>query len=346
MGNGFGKPKIKETFESFKYFKLRTPDAAKKETETELVVRLLPPMHSYEDTGKWRFFYANHYGYMGVNQQNPDKPRHRPFLCIQEKRKDRSIASPCPKCEQIEKVRNKLKRRDAVLLAELGIDDEKSKEFVTARRNDQESQQYVQWLRHHNCDKKWWINVMSKDVEFGVLQINYTLCKTKLIPLMEKLEKAGKDPFEYYYRFTRSGKFPVVDSVELLTEEKEFDGVTAAVPVKAPMTDEQVQSALRICPDLSKDVCYSIDFATIQELVNCDGSPTTVDSIWPPITKSEADNDDVDLGSDDSDVAVDKPEPVKASKVVAPKTEKPAPKAQKPTPTNPEDFLAEFDENQ
>jgi hypothetical protein len=91
--SGFGKANIETQFDGFKYFKLRTPDVKKGETETTLIVRLLPSMKSYRDSGEWKFFYGQHYGYAGVNSRDPSKPRSRPFGCIQKKNKNKEIVT-------------------------------------------------------------------------------------------------------------------------------------------------------------------------------------------------------------------------------------------------------------
>jgi hypothetical protein len=54
------------------------------------------------------------------------------------------------------------------------------------------------------------------------------------------------------------------------------------------MTEEEVQKALRICPDLQKDVVKILSFDTIQALVDCGNDAVEVDRIWPPEPKKRA----------------------------------------------------------
>lgn len=297
--SGFGKANIETQFDGFKYFKLRTPDPKKGETETSLVLRLLPSMKSYRDTGEWKFFYGQHYGYAGVNSRDPSKPRSRPFGCIQKKGKNKEIITACPKCTQMSKMEDRRKAREDELAKLHGFEGEearKSSEFYEVKKSDAKYKQLADWLSKHNCDKKFWINVMSKDGEFGVLQLSYSTTMEKLIPLLKKLADGTEtgekvDAFDpasgMWLNFTRSGRIPrVVDNVVPYTELVDVgNGKKAKMASPAPMTNEQIEKALKVCPDLAKDVVKFIDAATIQALVDCSGDPEEVDRIWPPADK-------------------------------------------------------------
>jgi hypothetical protein len=297
--SGFGKANIETQFDGFKYFKLRTPDPKKGETETSLVLRLLPSMKSYRDTGEWKFFYGQHYGYAGVNSRDPSKPRSRPFGCIQKKGKNKEIITPCPKCTQMSKMEDRRKAREDELAKQHGFEGEearKSSEFYEIKKSDSKYSQLAAWLSKHNCDKKFWINVMSKDGEYGVLQLSYSTTQEKLIPLLKKLADGTEtgekvDAFDpgsgMWLNFTRSGRIPrVVDNVVPFTELVDVgNGKKAKMAATAPMTQEQIEKALKVCPDLAKDVVKFIEATTIQQLVDCSGDPEEVDRIWPPENK-------------------------------------------------------------
>jgi uncharacterized C2H2 Zn-finger protein len=294
--SGFGKANIDNSYDGPKYFKMRTPDPRKNETETVLVLRLLPSMHSYRDSGQWKFYYGQHYGYAGVNPRDPSKPRARPFGCIQKKNKAKEILERCPKCDQIAQYEAKKKTREDELAKQHGILDEegrKSPEFYEIKKGDQKYQTFATWLSKHNCDKKFWINAMDRDGNFGMLQLSYTTCEEKLMPLLRKLasgEETGEkvDAFDpssgIWLKFVRAGKAPrVQDSVGVFEELVEVaPGKKAKIAQAAPMTTDQIAKALKTCKNLAKDVVKFIDVTTMQKLVDCSGDPAEVDAIWPP----------------------------------------------------------------
>lgn len=341
--SGFGKANIETQFDGFKYFKLRTPDVKKGETETTLILRLLPSMKSYRDSGEWKFFYGQHYGYAGVNPRDASKPRSRPFGCIQKKNRNKEIEVRCPKCDQMTKFETKKKAREDELAKENGIGDDKesrgSSDFYEIKKNDKKYQALAQWLSKHNCDKKFWINVMSKDGEFGVLQLSYTTTMEKLIPLLKKLADGTEtgekvDAFDpgagMWLKFTRSGKIPrVVDNITVYEELVEVPGTTkkAKVSLSAPMTQEQIEKALKVCPDLKTDVVKFIPVETIQALVDCSGDPEEVDRIWQPTDKKvekkapAVETGGVDAATDESFVDDDLGPPADEKPAEQPKTE-------------------------
>lgn len=352
--SGFGKANLNPTFEGPKYFKMRTPDPRKNETETVLVLRLLPSMHSYRDTGQWKFYYGQHYGYAGVNSRDPSKPRARPFGCIQKKNKAKEIETRCPKCDQISQFEAKKKAREDELAKANGIgnsdEDRKTPEFYELKKNDAKYQTIAGWLSKHNCDKKFWINAMDRDGNFGMLQLSYTTCEEKLMPLLNKLSKGEEtgeavDPFDpssgMWLKFTRSGKAPrVVDNVTVFEDFVDVGGKKAKLAQPAPMTQDQIEKALKTCKDLKLDVVKFIDAATIQKLVECSGDPQEVDAIWPPedfkkaakpAEKKEETKEPVgdDVGNDpaDDDLAADIPTPAATKAETAPSNPAPAPAA-------------------
>ena len=288
---GFGKASLERDFEGYKRFKLVTPDQKKGEEKTELILRLLPSMKSYRDTGTWKFFHGLHFGYEGTNPRDPQKGRARPFACIQKKDRNKQVTDHCPKCDQMEKVRAKVEAREVALAAEKGIEDRKSKEFTEVKRADQKLKVLNDWLRKHNCDRKFHINAMSPSGECGVLTLSYTVVTDKLEPLLKELRDKYKiDAFDptkgLWLKFTRTGQAPRVnDNVEVLMEEGADGSFRRAF---APMTTEQIQKALRVCPDLSnvkQEIVRKLPVEAIQALVDCDGSKEAVDAIWSPFDK-------------------------------------------------------------
>lgn len=300
--DGFGSASVEQEFDGFKIFKLKTPDEKKQETITELIVRLIPPIKSLKaDPTGWRRFYGNHYGHYGNNPRNPEKPRPRPFACIQEKNfKSGEIKVHCPKCDQMEVYRGKQKRRQEEIVAAnpqlAKIENEKDREKAIRDlcKPDKTFATYSEWLRKHNCDKKWWINVMAKDGSFGVLQISHDTFKKKLeLKLKEWRDSKKLDVFHpikgVWLRFTRTGQNPRVnDDVEILKESIEKDGETYEKIVHAPMTNDQIQRALKILPDLDKDCVIVLSTEKMQALIDSKGDQDKVDEIWDGPKKDRA----------------------------------------------------------
>jgi hypothetical protein len=283
---GFGGADIDKN-EGYKYFKLVMPK--KGEGPTEFVCRLLPTMHSAKtDPKKWRVFHSQHYGYVGVNREKPDSPRARPFGCIRKKGRGGVIEIECTKCKQVEFFQNKRKLREAAILAEHPEWTEKDGAFKEVRKNDPEYRKYNDWLQKHNVSKKFWINVMNPAGEYGVLQLSYTTCEKKLMPLLTTLREEGYDAFNpksgLWLKFTRSATSfnDVDDAIEVVTEVVTTDtGKKAKIYKEAPMTADQIRGALKTCPDLLKGVVKYITADQIDRLVKCSGDPEEVDAIWP-----------------------------------------------------------------
>lgn len=321
--SGFGNVNLDGNGQGYKFWQLHEPEEGK--DTYELILRLLPAMHSYKDTGEWNFYYGQHYGHVGVNASNPDKPRARPFGCIQKRdNKTKKVERQCPKCTQYDAYDAKAKARAQELLAALQKKDpsitEKSDEFKKAKKEDVKYKALAAWLRSNNCDRKIWINAMDQAGNFGVLKLSYKTFKDLLKPLLKKLRDQDKvDAFSpaegRWLRFTRTGSNPLVtDGVEVYSVEQEMTNaagkkVKAKEEQAAPMTNEQIRKALKTCPDLAKDVVKFIDAATIQKLVDSSGDPEETDRIWPP---TEAKKDDE--GEPEAEKVQAKPEPVQAKK--------------------------------
>lgn len=290
---GFGKASLERQFSGYKRFKMVTPDEKKGEEKTRLVVRLLPSMKSYRNTGAWKFFFGVHFGYEGTNSRDPQgKGRPRPFLCIEQKDSNKQIVVHCPKCDQMSKYRGQAKARESVLATEHKIEDLESSKFSDIKRNDQKLKVVNDWLKKNNCDKKFYTNAMNEAREFGVLTLSYSTATKVLEPKLKDLQNNAKlDPFDpsagVWVVFTRTGRNPnVTDTAEILMIEGE-DG--AFRRGKAPLTEEEVKKALKVCPDLSnihQEIVRVLPATAIQALVDCNGDKAAVDAIWAPYDKA------------------------------------------------------------
>jgi hypothetical protein len=289
----FGKPSLdNNNYESFKYFKMQPPDEAKGETSTTLVARIFGPMHSYVESGAWKFFYGQHYGHTRNNTKNPEKPRAAPFGCIQKKNRDKQVIQACPKCDQMDKVREIIhKREQKIAAANPNASEQQLKELA---KKDPVISEQNKWLRANNCDKKFWLNVMNANGEFGVLQLSYTTCEKILVPLLRQLRDRGVDAFDLetgvFFNFTRTGRnFDAIDTITVAQEQIDIGGGRKAFVDKlAPLTPEQIEKAARVLPDLKTGVVKFISFEVMEQLVNSSGDPDETDRIWPEVRKQQA----------------------------------------------------------
>ncbi len=330
--DGFGNTtSIDEAFEGFKIMKLRSPDG--REDRTELVVRLLGAMKSYKNAGKWAFFYGTHFGYCGENPRDPSKPRIRTFGCIQKKNNQtKEILVRCPKCDQIS--RAKLKEQsiqDKIRQANPAASED---ELKLLYKDSQALKQIGDWLYKNSNSKKFWVNVMTDAGVFGPLQLSYKTHEKLKAKLREWSEKKHIDAFHpdkgVWIKFTRTGRgIATNDEVSLHTETVVINGEAMEKTKLAPLTKEQQAQALRVCPDLAKDIVKMLTAEQIQKLVDCTGEPSVVDEIFDGPKKakeaSAAPVDDTDYGVDPTE---EMPEwAAAATQTPAPVKETPAPVA-------------------
>lgn len=269
----FGIPQYGNTDMVFyKNWKLKAPDSSKGESVFVLQdLRILPPMHSLAEKGKWAMYHGQHFGYAG-NAKEPGKVRQRPFQCIEQTDfRTKIVTVACVACEVIAEKRAERDAREA--------------EYKQKGKTESEIRELLEpltgWLKKHNCDRKWHINVMNRAGEFGVLQISHTLKKTLDVKLEEVRTKKKIDPMlpdqGVWLRFSRMGKFPVQDAVEVVMAGDDEVGFKTE---RAPLTDAQCDQAEKVCPDLATGVVKAISSSQIAQLVACSGDPDEVDRIW------------------------------------------------------------------
>lgn len=337
----FGDANMGTGREFYKRWKLRTPNPKEDETETVFVARLLPAIKSLKATGQYKVYAGTHFGYYGVNKNSPDKPRMRTFKCIEEskgKGKDRKITKHCPECDLIYEKQEALKALVKSLEAK-DMSEEDIADHVKVKALNG-------WLRQHNVDRKFAINAMSKAGEFGILQLSWKTVMEQLEPCIEKCRKERKvDPLSpvkgVWLRFTRRGKRPsVTDGVEPETELKTIDGEEVAKMCLSSMTQEQVNKALKICPDLATEVVRTVTEAQIKALTTCDGSPEAVDAALGFKEEEEVVEGTGDTGTKSEssleDAAAGAKTETKAEKHESKKEEKPEPKPEPKKAAEPE----------
>lgn len=272
MANGYAKAKYGNST-SFKNFKLETD---KKTGVAHNVYRILPPMKSLAANGKWFQYSAVHFGYRGIDKQDPEKTKMRTFRCIQDKDfKTGRIRVECPECTLKDKKAALLEARTTELKA-AGMSAEDMEPVLAPLKT---------FLREHNTDRKILLAVISQSGEYGVLAIpNKT--KKQLDGKIEQLvNNYGIDPLDetqgVWFDFVRNGRdfHEIQDVVEVVTENIKVDGKFTMSFKSATLTDEQLAQALQVIPDLT-EVQRSLSRDQIQQLVDSDGDPEIVDAVF------------------------------------------------------------------
>lgn len=267
--SGFGKAKYGNSSETNyqKFIRL--------ESDKELMVRVLPPMKSLADVGKWAMYHSVHYGYRGVDRKDPSKSSARPFRCVEQKNfKTGMITQSCPECLEIQRKKETLEERELSLSKRTDMSAEEKDIILSPLKS---------FLKEHNVDRKWYLNVMVSDGSFAVLQISHRL-KKQLDLLVERVSnEEGVDPFDLntgvWFNFRRTGKkLEAVDTVEPVYIKEEMNGRKVNVLKVSALTEAQIQDALTKCPDLT-EVTRVISLDQINLLVGSSGDPEEVDRI-------------------------------------------------------------------
>jgi hypothetical protein len=263
---GFGEPKFSK--DGIKSFKLK---------EGSNVYRILPPMHSMASSGKWKRYQRQHFGWCGENKQKPDKPRSRPFVCLEKKDfKTGMILEECEACIEVKNQKNNLD----LLLAQLKTSG------VTQDQLNLKAGPLRGWVGDHNIDGKYWLLVMNTNNEFGILRIG-TKANKELDVAIDKLRAKGINPISanqgVWFDFVRTKTGPLPQNVEdkcfVVEEYKTIDGRTFSIEKMAPLNESQLTQALQECPDLNK-MFTALTHEQISMLVNSSGDPKTVDEIF------------------------------------------------------------------
>jgi len=264
----YGKPKPKV---NMKTWRVKGEDAEGRE-----VYRIFPPTKSLAEAGQWFKYHAQHWGYKVPDGSDPSKTQHRVFGCPEKKNYNGMVEVSCAECELIAKRKQQYEAKKGELQA-AGHDEETIKSMLTA---------HVDWLKSHNRDSGYYLGVKNLAGEYGVLVINGKM-KKALETCIAKLKKEQDiDALDIdtgvWLEFIRSGK-KIQDysfSVEPWRENKTFQTaegqkVTSQIIVQQALTDEDLEAAQSIIPDLGTIVRYATP-EQVRELVASNGEPTEV----------------------------------------------------------------------
>ncbi len=264
---GFGKPK----YGGGGFGNQRSPK------EGNNIIRVLPPMHSFADAGKWTNYVGIHFGVEGIDPKDSSQTKQRPFRCIQEKQRNGIITQACPMCDKIEGVKAEMAELEQKLIKASAPKDQIETELAPMEG----------WLRSHNVDRKHYLNAIYEDGEMGWFLLSH---RTKSKQLDVKIDEArdtfGVDPLDIdggcWFNVKRTGKkLEVVDVVEIVMEDVEVAGQTRKLKdiKRAPLSEEMCTKALAECRDLAT-VGTLLTFEQIQAIANSSGDPEEIDAIF------------------------------------------------------------------
>jgi hypothetical protein len=332
------------------------------------VYRILPPMLSFAESGRWTNYVTVHYGYTGTDPKNPNGKK-KPFRCIEVKdRRSGMVLEECPECTLFEERKQLLTEREAELRAQ----------FKAEKKPDQEIEELLEaallslrtWVKDHRPDRKHYLNVMDREGTFGQLKISHRT-KKSLEAKIDELRAEGTDPLALdqgvFFNIKRIGKgFTDPDVVEVVTQKVEVmvDGKKKLFPevVMRPLTEQESEKALRECRDLADVGGFVLTREQIRELTECSGDPEEIDKIFArsrreasprprQVSASANDNGRSAAGpANDNASAVDASDPRVQARLAELRTRREAEeraKVQKAAAENPllmddEEFLARF----
>lgn len=183
------------TFSGGKFFDI--------EANKDNVYRVLPPMFSLAELGKYAQYHATHRTPPGTNG------KRRKFLCIEEvDRESNRITKRCPFCDAAREAEDKLK-----LMENKGATKQQLWDYR------------VKVIFPLMAEKKYWLNAVNQAGEIGLLSINSKLFKA-LKALCDEYDKKGIDLTGvegYFLNFTKKSEFKgdkqAVFGVNLYMEE-------------------------------------------------------------------------------------------------------------------------------
>ncbi len=269
--SGFGKAKEGTGINIFKVGEDKTEQ-----------YRIFPPKGKLASKGVWAVYHQQHYGYTVPNPQDPSKPKHRPFVCVEEKDGDLVTVS-CPECRKREdmiRTRDDLHKAESKRLTDAGKSPAEAEAMA-----DKLVSSHNEWLSSHNLDKKFYLIAKSVTGEIGFLTIGYKTHKALKVKKDKLLKDEKIDLLDLdggaWIEITRTGKFRNTEyTVDIAQEHKTFsDGARAKVTKVSGFTDQDLETALAL-PDLDVGpYLRRVSRDQIKMLADGSGAPEEVEAI-------------------------------------------------------------------
>lgn len=255
------------------------------------VFRIAPPVKSQRMTGKWYTYDSLHQGYTIPNEQDPSKPKWKPFRCIFKRDRNKMVTQDCPECTRIDAEKKKLEDMVAAGAARLmaatpGLTEEAAKnQAATALKT---SAQAVLVDKFYT-DRKYYVLAKNIAGEWGILKLPPSLIwgkgqKGALTVLMDKFSSdnngvSALDPnVGVWFKFRRTGqKWSTQYSVEIETESA--GGGTFRYKA-GPLNGSDI-AGLEKCPDLGTyNDDKTLTYEQILTLANNTGNAAIVSSVF------------------------------------------------------------------
>lgn len=200
MSTKIGNARYGGEFKKRNWFKLKDGESA---------FRILPPLGSLADAGRWSAFYSVHYGYKNSQE------KMRPFVSPLVKNKQTKMVE----------VRDFALERLDTLKAELN----KAKEAKDQPMIERLSKLVGGMKPVYNLDSNHYMNVVDTQGNIGVLKLRHR-AKLVLDNAIRKLRDGGVDPLSVengrFFVFTRSGMgLDTTFQVSVLQEERNIEGI-------------------------------------------------------------------------------------------------------------------------
>lgn len=249
------------------------------------IYRILPPMHSLAESGRWSNYVRTDWGYAGTDSQNPGKTRVKPFRCIQvENRRTGMVEEECPEDSLREGYKQRAQAREAELRAQHAALKPEEIDVIV----DREMAPLRTWLRAHNQDAKHYLAVMNEKRIFGHLKINHTDKKKLDLKFDELRKNQAIDPLDLeqgvWVNFRRISKNGLDDIIDFVTEK-----VTATINgrevqvqqiIMAPLAADEVTRALEEVRDLTDVGGFILTHEQVLALTQAGEDPEEVDRIF------------------------------------------------------------------
>jgi hypothetical protein len=243
--------------------------------------RLLPPMFSLIDEEKYTAYHGVHWGYEGVDRNNPTQTQKRPFRCIQERGRNGMTLQECPACAFYDLEEKRVEAQEAELLTSLRKEGKSDKEIEEIIDTALGADKY--WLQTHNVDRKHYINAMTEDgTEFGQFLVSHRTKKAMDEAFDRLREEDGIDALDIdqgvIVNIRRTGKKrEAVDSVEFVTEKLAGGGRKIKL---RPLSEEEQERALKECKDLTTVGGTVLSFDQISAIVEANGDPQAIEAVF------------------------------------------------------------------
>lgn len=282
MSVTFGKPNFNGSFKKTKLYKLGT----KKDSDRVMVIRIAPPFGDAAESGTWRRFVKQHWGYYIKGADDTGKGLPIPFLCVEETDRNGNVIVQCPECQE----RLKYEAQKDKKVAELEKLNKTEDEIKTATAH------LTSWLKEHNLDKSWYVVAKDLSGEWGHAVIKYKAMKI----LMEKINKLQAeeqiDPLSpekgVWWKFTRSGDAynEVVDVPDQYKEKVEVTIEGKIEKLERPKFDALLQSDLDQLATVQplSAVGRVLTRDQIEMIVQSGGDETTLRTVTKIPAKSQA----------------------------------------------------------